>query len=68
MEEETNHQSIDDDFYRSTPVRAKIWNSTVKCNHHFTLKYNIYRIYKELSFVKTFQKYEGCYAFSGNQS
>ena len=60
MEEEPNHQSINDDGYRSTPLRAHIRNSTVKFNHHFTLKYNIYIIYKELSFVS--------YACSGNQS
>ena len=53
MEEEPNHQSITYDDYRSTPVSAPFWNSTVKCNHHFTLKYIIYRIYKELSFVTT---------------
>ena len=55
MEEEPNHQSINDDGYRSIPVRAHIRNSTVKFNHHFTLKYDNYRIYKQLSFVKTFK-------------
>ena len=53
MEEEPNHQSINDDVYWTTPVMAQIWNSTVKFNHHFTLKYDNYRIYKQLSFVKT---------------
>ena len=65
MEEEQKHQSINDDDYRSTLVRAQITKSTIKSFH---LKVQYLQNLQITVFCEDPQKYEGCYACSGNRS